>query len=97
MLASSGDITEPCPVPTSLTVTTPSSRTPDHRTDSIRALPCPWHLARSLPGNFGVVPGLLDKEYQRWAWPSLLTRQVRACQSRKSPALLPAQEHLLSS
>src|SRR5215813_7214841 len=28
MLASSGEITEPCPVPLSLTVTTPSSRTP---------------------------------------------------------------------
>src|SRR5260370_22503442 len=28
MLASSGEITEPCPVPVSLTVTTPSSRTP---------------------------------------------------------------------
>src|SRR5271166_6927079 len=28
MLARSGDITEPCPVPLSLTVTTPSSSTP---------------------------------------------------------------------
>src|SRR5215472_14701133 len=28
MLASRGEITEPCPVPVSLTVTTPSSRTP---------------------------------------------------------------------
>ncbi len=28
MLASSGEITDPCPVPLSLTVTTPSSRTP---------------------------------------------------------------------
>src|SRR6266446_4441302 len=28
MLASSGEITEPCPVPVSLTVTTPSSRMP---------------------------------------------------------------------
>src|SRR5271166_6506046 len=28
MLASSGDITEPCPVPLSLTVTAPSSRIP---------------------------------------------------------------------